>query len=332
MSGPTERLPRRSHPHRRAAPATKLGDTPGIAGGVVRSGEMTTLPAMVPVYTIALDPVLHLSETASVRYETIALALVVLLGFMLAARIASLTPAIGSGLSAPSLRVDDLAFIAIGAVPGAVVGARLGYVLDHLDYYQANPNAIFDPALGGLSLTLAVPLGILTGAIIAGLLGAPVGRWMHVMALPLLFVLAMGKFVGVLGATGQGAPTDLAWATSYAGPGPWASLAPEIPAHPSQVYEAVAVVVAILVLFALARYEPIARRDGAGLFAALALWSIARLVVGTTWREPVVIGPLRMEQALAIVVLAIGLLGFLERWRAPARAVAGSLDTRSQPA
>lgn len=277
--------------------------------------------AAVPIAAITLgfDPVLRLSETASVRYETIAVAIVVFLGLVLAARIASQTPARLPFVPAPGLRVDDLAFIAIGSVPGAIVGGRLGYVLDHLDFYRANPNAILDPASGGLSLTLAVPLGILTGALIARLLGAPVGRWMHALALPLLFALGMGKLVGVLGATGQGAPSDLAWATSYPGAGPWGSLAPEIPAHPSQVYEAIAVVAAITLLFILGRFEPIARRDGAALFAALALWSIARLAVGTTWRDPAVVGPLRMEQALALAVLGIGLVGFVERWRTPVR-------------
>jgi phosphatidylglycerol---prolipoprotein diacylglyceryl transferase len=271
------------------------------------------------VIEITFDPVLRLSETASVRYETIAVAIVVFLGILLAARIASVTPAVVPYLPAPGLRIDDLAFLVIGAVPGAIVGGRLGYVLDHLDYYRANPDAIFDAASGGLSLTLAVPLGMLTSAVIARLLGAPVGRWMHAFALPLLFVLGMGKLVGVLGGTGQGAPSELEWATSYLGAGPWGSLAPEIPAHPSQAYEAILVAIAIVVMFVLSRFEPIARRDGAALFAAIALWAIGRILVGSTWRDPVVAGPLRMEQLLAVVVLSIGVVGFVERWRTPAR-------------
>ena len=34
-----------------------------------------------------------------------------------------------------SLRADDLIFIAVGVVPGAVIGGRIGYGLLHLDYY-----------------------------------------------------------------------------------------------------------------------------------------------------------------------------------------------------
>ncbi len=279
------------------------------------------------VITIALDPVLRLSDTSSVRYETIALAIVILLGLATAAWIGSRTPARGPEGEGPGLRIDDLVFICVGAVPGAILGGRLGYVLDHLDFYSANSSAILDPAQGGLTLSLAVPFGILTGALIARLLGAPVGRWLHVTALPLLFVLAGGKLVGVLGATGQGAASDLAWATSYAGPGPWGSLAAELPAHPSQVYEAAAIAVAIWVLFLATRVGPLSRRNGTAMFLGLGLWAVARVVVGFTWRDDRIIGPLGMEQGLAIVVLVGAGIALAQRLRAGGEAPAtGRLD------
>ena len=272
------------------------------------------------VITLAFDPVVELSDTSSVRVETIALAIVFFMGLALAARIGSITPAPGPYVPAPGLRLDDLVFILVGAVPGAIAGGRLGYVLAHLDYYKADPGAILDPAQGGLTLTLAVPFAILTGGFIARLLGAPVGRWLHATALPLLFVLAAGKLIGVLGATGQGAASDLPWATAYAGDGPWGSLAAYIPSHPAQVYEAILVGLAIAGLAALGRVEVVARRDGAAIFAAIGLWAIARFLVAFTWRDAAVVGPLRMEQLLDIGVLAVAALGLLERMRAPLEA------------
>jgi phosphatidylglycerol:prolipoprotein diacylglycerol transferase len=273
--------------------------------------------------TLTFDPVVRLSDTSSVRVETICLAAVFLLGLLLAARIGSMTPAVGPYVPAPGLRMDDLVFIVVGAIPGAVLGGRLGYVLDHLAYYQANPAAMTDAAQGGLTLTLAVPFGILTGGLIARLIGAPVGRWMHAAALPLLFVLAAGKLVGVLGASGQGAPADLPWATAYLGPGPWGSLGADVPSHPSQVYEAIAVGLAIVGLWWASRIEVIARRDGAALFAGLGLWAVGRFLVASTWRDPAVVGPLRTEQALLIGVMLIALVGLVERARAPLQAPVG---------
>jgi len=273
------------------------------------------------VIQLAFDPVLRLSDTASVRYETIGLGIVLFIGLVLAARIGSGTPSIGPYVPAPGLRIDDLVFCVVGAVPGAIVGGRLGSVLDHLDYYRANPGAIFDPNQGALSLTLAVPFGLLTAAVIARLLGAPVARWLHAAALPLLFVLAAGKLVGVLGGTGQGLPSDLPWATAYSGPGPWGSLAAEIGSQPAQVYEALLVTLAVGGLVVASRLEVVARRDGGAMFVALGLWAIARFLVGFTWRDSAVLGPLRTEQLLALVVLAIAIAGFVERARAPLTAV-----------
>ena len=270
--------------------------------------------------TLAFDPVLKLTDTSSVRYETIALAAVLLVGLVLAARVGRLTPAIGPFVPAPGLRADDLMFIVVGAVPGALIGGRLGYVLVNLDYYRGHAAAIVDPTQGGLELTLAVPLGILTGALIARLVGAPVTRWMHAIALPLLFVLAAGKLVGVLGANGQGSAADLPWATAYVGPGPWDSLAAEIPSHPAQVYEAILGLVTIIGLAAASRLEFVSRRDGAALYAALGLWAIGRFAIAFTWRDPVIAGPLRAEQVLLLLVAIVAAVGLFERRRAPLQA------------
>jgi len=271
------------------------------------------VPAVV---TFTFNPVLQLTDTASVRWETIGLAIVLFIGLALAARIGSMTPAVVPYVPAPGLRMDDLAFAIVGAVPGAIFGGRLGYVLDHLDFYSANPAAIIDPTQGGLTLTLAVPFAILTGAAIARLLGAPVARWMHAIALPLLFVLAAGKAVGVLGATGQGSPSDLAWATVYAGPGPWGSLAADLPSHPSQLYEAILVGLAIVGVALASRLEVVARRDGAALYVALGLWAAARFLVAFTWRDPAAVGPLSAEQLQLLLVGLVAIAGFLERRRA----------------
>lgn len=276
------------------------------------------------VLTFSFDPVIRLTDTASVRFETLAIAAVLALGLALAAVIGRRTAAPGAhasveGLPAVGLRPDDLLFIAIGAVPGALLGGRVGYVLDHLDYYRANPGLMTDFSQGALSLTLAVPFGILTAAIIARLIGAPVGRWMHASAVPLLVVLGAGKLAGVLGATGQGSPADLPWATAYVGPGPWGSLAPAVASQPAQVYEAILIALAIGVLFLLARFEVVARLDGGALFAALGLWAIVRFVVAFAWRDPVLAGPFRVDQVLSVLLVAFAGLGLAERSRAPVR-------------
>jgi len=192
----------------------------------------------------------------SIRLETLALAGVIFLVVLLAALASgrsrvSVSPADGVAVAEmPKLRRDDLILMAFGAVPGAVVGGRLGYALVHLDYYRAYPKAITDPGQGGFDLTLGVVVGTLTAIAVARLLAAPVGRWLSVASIPVLLGLGLGKLTMVLGGAGQGSYSGASWATSYAGSGPWGSLNPNYPAAPSQAIEGCLVLaVAILVLF-----------------------------------------------------------------------------------
>ena len=202
---------------------------------------------MIPaVIEFNFDPALRLGDVA-VRWETLALALTIVVCVGLAAVIAGRTSAVnqaypemgGRERGAWHLRRDDLIYILLGVVPAAVLGGRLGYILIHWDFYSEHPGAWFDPTQGSLELSLAVVFGMVAGYAVAAGLGAPAGRWLHIAIVPTLLGLTLGKFVGVLGGNGQGAQSDVAWATYYTGAGPWSSLDAATPAHPSQLYEAV---------------------------------------------------------------------------------------------
>ncbi|HVL53087.1 MAG TPA: prolipoprotein diacylglyceryl transferase family protein, partial [Vitreimonas sp.] len=191
----------------------------------------------MPLAVIALDfdPVVRLGEWA-IRMDTLVAALGVLLALVLAAAIARRMPAKGSEAIAGILRPDDVLFIALAAMPGALIGGRLGYVLLHLEYYAANPTAFVDPAQGSLELALAVVGGALTGGYGARVLSGSAARWFDVAAVPTLAALAVGKLAMAAAGSGQGIPWQGSWATAYVGPGPWGSLAAGFPAHPAQLY------------------------------------------------------------------------------------------------
>ena len=107
----------------------------------------------IAVITLDFDPVLQLGDV-TILWQSVALAVTIFVSLCVAAGIARRT----------GLRADDLLLIAVGVVPGAVIGGRLGAVLDHADYYRAFPGAILDPGQGTLTLSLAVAGGTLSGA------------------------------------------------------------------------------------------------------------------------------------------------------------------------
>jgi prolipoprotein diacylglyceryltransferase len=273
----------------------------------------------------------------TIRLETLALAGIVFLAIVwtgLRAGRSRLRHADGSEVEgAPRLRRDDLILIAFGAVPGAVVGARIGYGVIHFDYY----GSLLDPGKGGFELTLAVLLGTLTAVSVARLLAAPIGRWLAVATVPVFLGLGLGKLAMVLGGAGQGAYSDAAYATSYAGAGPWNSANPDFPAVPSQAIEGglvVALVAAILIVPFIFRLRLVSwgflvrpalapRREWALLsgrrryMTVLALWAIVRFGVAFSWRDARVLGPFGAEQLILIPAIATLLAGptALSAWR-----------------
>lgn len=273
---------------------------------------------MLPAVTILrFDPNLEVGGHV-VRWETLALAAAILVGILVAARLAGRA---NRSSEEPALRRDDLLYMVLGALPGAVVGGRILHGLDFYAFYAPDPAPLLDPARGSLSLLGAVLGGLLTAAYVGWLLGAPLRRWLDVALVPLLLVIALGKFANLLGGAGQGAPTDAPWAIAYAGDGPWRSLAAAVPAHPSQIYEGLWALAGIVLVTFLAT-RPVARRMPVrlrrpGLLFGLGLmwWALGRVVVGFSWRDAIVFGGLNMEQLAALAVLAGCLLVLLRGLR-----------------
>jgi prolipoprotein diacylglyceryltransferase len=253
---------------------------------------LDTLTGTVPIAVIAFDfdPLLHLFDSLVVRWQTVALAVVIAAALISA----------GWTARRVGLRPDDLLIITVGIVPGAVIGGRIGFALLHVDYYGSRVGELLDPTIGGLELGLAVVGGLLTGCAVAGLLGAPVGRWMHLATLPVLFVLGAGKLTMALGGAGQGQPSAEAWATAYLGPGPWGSIAPALPSVPSQILEGAGTLIIAVVFGLLLMVGAFRSRDGRVLLLALAAWAVGRAIVALTWRDPAVVGQMPMGSVIAV--------------------------------
>jgi prolipoprotein diacylglyceryltransferase len=277
---------------------------------------VTVLAAIV----LDFDPYLRFADRA-IRWETLGIALAVLVGIVAFAVAAGRTPALHQWIGEEDLpeeeregpwhlRRDDLLFILLGAVPGAVVLGRLGYGLLHVDYFGGQWRALLDPAQGSMELALGVVGGTLTAIYVAALLDAPVGRWLHVAIGPLLLVLALGKVAQALGGSGQGSAFDGAWATAYLPPGPWGSPGADIPAHPAQLYEAAAALGALVLVVLLARLTPLRRADGRLFAAGVGLWAVGRCLVASTWRDAPVLGPFNAAQLISGAV-AVGALAAL---------------------
>jgi prolipoprotein diacylglyceryltransferase len=254
--------------------------------------------------------------------------------------------AVGAFLArrSPDLRLDDMLYLVVGAIPGAVIGGRLVHGLAFLDTYARQPAQLLDPAYGSLSLLGAVVGGAISAAVVARMLEAPMREWADAAAAPLLLAIGLGKLALVFGGGGQGVLYDGPWAVAFTGPGPWLSAAADVPAHPSQVYEGLWALLGLPLIIAAERgmswrrwwtgesYGPSGGRPGASQLgygprtgiaarpspsgaaggsvfgAAVAWWLAGRFIVGFTWRDERGFGPLGAEQALSLVALGVVLV------------------------
>lgn len=259
---------------------------------------MILQPSVIEIW---FDPLIVLGPV-TVSWQAVGIALSLLVALSVAALI--------GGRHAAPARLDDLAYIALAIIPGAVIGGRLVHAIVYWPAYSAETWRLANPDVGSLSLLGAVLGGALTGGYVARLLGGSVGRWATGASLPMLLALGLGKIAQFLGGSGQGLPFDGPWAVAFMGLGPWISAAPEMPSHPSQLHEAAWLLLgAAILLRPAARATNLDPRAGRLLFGFALGWFLAgRVLVGFTWRDERIAGLLNAEQLLALAALALLLL------------------------
>jgi phosphatidylglycerol:prolipoprotein diacylglycerol transferase len=251
-----------------------------------------------------------------VRWQAAALAVLILVA--LAVFVRSLRRVGGDA------RADDIAFVLVAAVPGAVVGGRLVHGIAHWEAYRLAPEPLLDLGVGSLSLAGAVLGGLLTAGYVCRILGHRVGVWADAAAVPLLLLVGGGKLAMVLGGAGQGLPTDGPLGLSFRGDGPWWSADPALPAYPVQVAEGLWALLGIPFVLIIRRVDARNGTAGRGLALALALgwWLAGRALIAAWWRDEPWLGSLGGE-GLAAVVLAFAAgatLTLLATRGAPSRA------------
>lgn len=225
----------------------------------------------------AIDPVAVSIGPLAIRWYALAYIVGLLGGWFYARRLAA-RDALWGGLKRPSAAdIDDLI---VWTALGVVLGGRLGYVLFYnLEEYLANPLEALAIWHGGMSFH-----GGFLGAALALLLFARARKLNGLAMLDLAAVvtpigLFWGRIANFVNAELWGRPApDFAYAVLFPGAGP-------LPRHPSQLYEAFAEGLVLLIVLALAVRRFGFRRPGllGGIF--LLGYAVARIAC-EFFREP----------------------------------------------
>ena len=145
--------------------------------------------------------------------------------------------------------MDTLAFIALGALTGALIGSKLGSALFvYRDFFIQNPSYLLMPQVGGKTIV---------GGLIGGYVGVVITKRIFkfsrstgdLFAPGLALGVAIGRIGCFLNGCCYGTPTMLPWAVAFKG----------VLRHPTQIYESI---FGLALFFVLWRVRDKVTREG----------------------------------------------------------------------
>ena len=181
-----------------------------------------------------------------------------------------------------------------------IVGARLWFVLSHWENYAPNIAQAFSLSRSALSTG--------EGLIVAGLVvliylqrnNVPLGIFFDATACGLALALTIGHIGAFLGGEAVGMPSNLPWAVEMVG----------ATRHPIQLYETVAGLIILAILYANRQRRP---WPGFHFWLFVTLYGVSRLLLEIFRASPYLIGDGYLAgqvMALAAIVVALAVMAY----------------------
>lgn len=210
------------------------------------------------------------------------------------------------------LNADFVLDIAPWVVFGAIVGARLYYVLLRWDYYAANPNQALNLRLGGLTIHGALAAGIGLLALFCWRARQRFFVWADLIIAGVPLGQAIGRWGNWANQEAFGRPTELPWAVTIDPARRPAGYEQFAQFHPTFLYESVFDLANAVVLSWLVLRQPRSRflREGDVLWTYFILYGIARLLIERMRTDSLYIGPLPAAYWVSggLIVLGAGMM------------------------
>lgn len=233
-----------------------------------------------------MDPVAFKVFGFEVRWYGLLIAIAVLIGTILALREAK-----RKGIKEESI-IDMLLF----AVPGAIIGARLYYVIFMWDYYSKNPGQILNLRGGGLAIHGVIIGGALVAYIFTKVKKLNFLTVADIVAPSLILGQAIGRWGNFANQEAHGGPTDL----------PWGIMVDGVKVHPTFLYESIWNFLVFGFLLWYRRKK--AKADGEVFAMYLVLYSIARFLIEGMRTDSLMLGPIRVAQLISAIIIIVGII------------------------
>lgn len=192
---------------------------------------------------------------------------------------------------------EEASSLAMWAVIGGVVGARLFHVVDQWELYARNPLSIFAVHEGGLAIWGVIVGGAVAAVLYARIRKVPLMRVLDAGAPPLILGMAIGRVGDIINGEHHGTPTDLPFSVSYVHPSTLGE--PGVPVHLAVGYE---LLWDLLIFGFIMWLRTRTQRDGAIFWSMVALYSFGRFFINFFRVDSIF--ALGMTQAQFVALLA----------------------------
>lgn len=230
-----------------------------------------------------MDPVAFEIFGISIRWYGIFIASAVFLGTFIALKQSKLN----------TIKEDDLLDLLLYAIPIAIIGARIYYVIFSWDLYRDDPIQALNFRKGGLAIHGALIASVITAIVFTRKRNISFWQLADTAGPSLVLGQAIGRWGNFVNQEAHGGPTDL----------PWGIMIDGIKVHPTFLYESIWNFGVFIFLMWYSRNKKYV--DGAIFLWYLILYSSIRIFIEQLRTDSLMWGPIRVAQLISIITIIV---------------------------
>lgn len=232
-----------------------------------------------------MDPVAFKIFGIEVMWYGVLISIGVLLGTILALRE---TKRVG-------IKEDDFIDLLLFAIPSALIGARLYYVIFSWDYYGDNLDQIFNFRGGGLAIHGAIIAAVIVAIIFTRKRNLDFWQIADIASPSLILGQAIGRWGNYINQEAYGTPTDL----------PWGIIIDGVKVHPTFLYESFGNCIIFFILLWYRRKK--VKATGEVFLLYIMLYSLVRFFVEGLRVDSLMLGFIRVAQLVSVSAIITSL-------------------------
>ncbi|WP_372996768.1 prolipoprotein diacylglyceryl transferase [Lutispora sp.] len=190
---------------------------------------------------------------------------------------------------------DDIIDLALWAIPAALIGARLYYVIFQWEYYKGNILKILNTREGGLAIHGGIIGGVLAGYLFTRIKKMPFWKTADIVAPSIALGQAIGRWGNFINGEAHGGPTNL----------PWGIIVDGVKVHPTFLYESLWDFGLFIFLIL---YRKNKKFDGEVFLLYGIIYSAGRFWIEGLRTDSLMFLGMRVAQLISILIIVFGLL------------------------